>query len=467
MPNTILDKVWDEHVVARSPEGLDLLHVDRSLLTDLSGTVGLEDVAADGRAVAVPGLHMAVPDHAIGTDPNGDDPRVERRRARFVGTLEALSGQAGVRHLGRGSGRQGIVHVTGLERAFSLPGLTVVCGDSHTSTQGAVGALAWGIGSTETKHVLATQTLWLKKPRQARIHLDGALSRGVSAKDVILWLIGRLGADYGREHLVEFAGPLVEAMSVEGRATICNLAVELGARFGIVGPDEVTFSYLHGRDFAPKGQAWDAAVAHWRTLRTEDGACFDKQAGFDVNQVAPQITWGTSPEQVIDIDGRLPPPGKVDATVADYIGLAPGQPIAGVPVDYVFIGSCANSRIEDLRAAAEVVRGRRVADSVQAWVVPGSEAVRSAAEREGLDAIFRDAGFQWRLPGCSMCVGANGDVVPPGKRCVSTSNRNFMGRQGPNSRTHLASPATAAASAIRGAIADPRGTLRDGSAAAA
>lgn len=458
MPSTIFDKIWEQHRITTSEEGTDLLHVDRSMLHDLSGTVGLEDMATDGRRVRNPALHLAVPDHAVSTDPGGQEAH-DPRRERFVGGLERLSCESGIRHYGRGSGGQGITHVVGIERAFTLPGLTLVCGDSHTSTHGAVGALAWGIGSTETRHVLATQTLWMKKPKQARVWLEGSPMPGVYAKDVILWLIGRLGADWGREHAVEFAGPFVEGLSVEGRATVCNLAIEMGARFAIIAPDDTTFDYLRGGAFAPAGELWDRAVEDWGDLKTDGAASFEKEESFDVSGIVPQVTWGLSPEQVTGIEGGLPGPEAVDQAVTDYIGLVPGQGVGGVPLDYVFIGSCANNRIEDLRIAAAVVRGRRVAEGVTAWVVPGSEMVERAAEDEGLAEVFVEAGFSWRRPGCSMCVAVNGDAVPPGKRCLSTSNRNFIGRQGPGARTHLASPATAAASAIAGAIADPRGYL--------
>ena len=446
---TIIEKIWSARTIL-SEDGLDLLHIDRSLLTDLSGTIGLEEIEADGLALHDPALNFAIPDHVVETRENaGFDPA---RRERFVATLERLSARHDVRHFARGSGRQGIVHVTAMDQGITLPGLLLVCGDSHTSTHGALGALAFGIGSTEVKHTLATQTLWMQRPRLARITLSGSLAAGVYAKDVALWIIARLGADWGREHAIEFSGPAIAAMSIDARATLCNMAVELGARFGVVSPDEIVFNYLQGKPFAPSGADWEAAIAAWRALPTEPGAVFDKEVSFDAGDITPQITWGTSPEQAIAADGALPPADEADPKAAAYIGLAPGQKITGVPVDYVFIGSCANGRIEDLRAAAAVVRGARVPHHVTALVVPGSEAVKEQAEGEGLHDIFRAAGFQWGEPGCSMCVGVNGDIVPPGKRCVSTSNRNFVGRQGPGARTHLASPATAAACAIAGVI---------------
>jgi 3-isopropylmalate/(R)-2-methylmalate dehydratase large subunit len=453
-PLTAFDKIWDAHVITKDGEDLDLIHIDRSLLTDLSGTVGLEENVAEGRPLPCPELHVAIPDHAIATD---DAPVFPEREARFAGELARLSELTGMRHWPRTSGRQGIVHVAGIEQGLTLPGATLVCGDSHTSTHGAVGAIAWGIGTTEVRHVLATQTLWLKKPLRARIWLDGTLGFGVTAKDIVLALIGQLGTDYGREHAIEFAGPVVRAMSIEARATLCNLAIEMGARIGFVAPDETTFAYLKGRPFAPKGKNWDAALAAWALLQTDDGAVFDKEERIDISLIAPQLTWGTSPNQVVPIGA--PVPSDAAQTSLDYIGLSAGDRVAGIPIDYVFIGSCANSRIEDLRAAAEVLRGKRIADHVTAWVVPGSEAVADEARAEGLDTIFIDAGFDWRLPGCSMCNAVNGDTVPSGKRVVSTSNRNFVGRQGPGSRTHLASPITAAACALAGSLADPRDYL--------
>jgi 3-isopropylmalate/(R)-2-methylmalate dehydratase large subunit len=456
MASTAFDKIWDSHVILTSPEGLDLIHIDRSLLTDLSGTISLEGLRAEGHTVRCPELHVAIPDHTIST---GKEEKPTALETRFVTGLKKSAEDAGIMHWPRGSGKQGIVHVSALENAISLPGSTIVCGDSHTSTHGAVGALSWGIGTTEVKHVLATQTLWLRKPRQARIWLEGDLSPGVTAKDVVLWLINVLGADYGREHALEFAGPAVGAMSVEARATLCNLAVEMGARFGFVTADETTFTYLKGRPYAPPGEMWDQACRSWRSLGTDMGAVFDKEEHFDISAVIPQISWGISPGQTTGITGSIPATAPMQAT--EYIGLEAEAVLEGTPIDYVFIGSCANSRIEDLRAAANLVKGKKVAVHVTAWVVPGSERVAEQAVTEGLDTIFREAGFDWRLPSCSMCNAVNGDAVPPGKRAISTSNRNFIGRQGPNSRTHLGSPLTAAASAITGTFTDPRKFLAE------
>ncbi|MCA8900579.1 MAG: 3-isopropylmalate dehydratase large subunit [Hyphomonas sp.] len=456
---TLFGKLWNRHLILTNPEGLDLIHVDRSLLTDLSGTVGLEEMEEDGRKVANPALHAAMPDHVIPTG-REDTPQQAKLRERFVRNLDRLSVQQGIRHFGRGSGRQGIVHVVGLEQGFTLPGATLVCGDSHTSTHGAVGALAWGIGSTEVKHVLATQTLWMKRPKTARVWLDGSLKRGVFSKDLILWLIGELGADFGREHAVEFAGPAIDALSIEARASLCNLGVEMGARFALIAPDEKTFAYHRGRPYVPDGELWESALEDWRTLHSDVTAIFDKEVRLDVSDVTPQITWGVSPEHVTGRGGAVPAEGA-ESGALDYMGLCAGQSLIGLPVDYVFIGSCANSRIEDLRIAADIVRGQQVAGGVTAWVVPGSEAVKQLAEAEGLADIFIAAGFEWREPGCSMCNAVNGDLVAPGKRAVSTSNRNFVGRQGPNARTHLASPATAALCALAGEIriAEPEAAI--------
>jgi 3-isopropylmalate/(R)-2-methylmalate dehydratase large subunit len=454
MSLTLFDRLWNEHVVTSDVDGRDLLFIDRSLLTDLSGTVGLEVNDAAQLEVMMPERHTAIPDHVIET---GGTPVDAPRRRRFVEGLERRAAHHGIEHFGRGTGRQGIVHVVGLERGITLPGLTVVCGDSHTTTHGAVGALSWGIGSTEVEHSLATQTLWMTRPRSGRIRVDGQLPPLVSAKDVALFVIGQLGAGFGTGLAVEFAGDCVESMSVESRATLCNLAIELGARFAFVAPDQTTFDYVATTDAAPSGDEWAHAVATWRQLRTAPDAHFDVDVGIDVNGLAPQITWGTSPEHVTSIDGTVP--ADADEAACAYMGVERGQHLSSLAVDHVFIGSCANARLSDLIAAAEIVRGRTVATSVRAWVVPGSERVGHDAERIGLDDVFRAAGFEWRAPGCSMCVGINGDIVGPGERSVSTSNRNFVGRQGPRARTHLASPVTAAASALTGFVTDARTLL--------
>jgi 3-isopropylmalate/(R)-2-methylmalate dehydratase large subunit len=449
--STIVDAIWDAHVVDSTDDGTDLIFVDRNLLTDLSGTVGLGEVHAAQRGVRYPTHHLAMADHMIETGVRSSADA--SRHQQFVEPLRVRASAAGIHHVARGSQWQGIVHVTGLERGFTLPGLTVVCGDSHTSTHGAVGALAWGIGSTDVAHVLATQTLWMRRPTHAQITTRGALPFGTTAKDVALFAIAMLGADFGRERAVEWTGEAVGAMSVEERATLCNLGVELGARISIIAPDDVTFAYLAATDLAPRGGRFDQAVAAWRMLRSDDDA-FAVRVAIDIAQLEPMVTWGTSPMEAVPVTGFVPA-GASDASLA-YMGLYRNQAMSDVAISHVFIGSCANGRLSDLRAAAEVLRGRHVSPRVRALVVPGSELVKFQAERDGLADIFINAGCEWRLPGCSMCVGINGDFVPAGEHCVSTSNRNFVGRQGHGARTHLASPATAAASAITGMISDPR-----------
>jgi 3-isopropylmalate/(R)-2-methylmalate dehydratase large subunit len=421
----------------------------------------LNEVAARGLALHDSQLVFSTPDHAVSSQPG----RVATTFAlggKLHGLLKAGSAKAGVRMFDLGEPGQGIVHVMGPELGIVLPGVTLICGDSHTCTNGGLGAMAFGVGQSESAHALATSTLRQQKPRQLRIRCEGTLRAGVTAKDLALHIIGKLGAAAGVASAIEFSGPAIEAMDIEGRLTLCNLSVELGARFGLIAPDQRTFDYLRGRPFAPQGADFDAAVEHWRTLPGDPDAAFDREEVIDASQVRPTITWGTSPEHAIAIDGHVPDPQALqdaaqrDMLVAalDYMGLRAGQAIAGTPVDWVFIGSCANSRLSDLRAAADVVRGRQVAAGVTAWVVPGSENVKRAAEAEGLREVFEAAGFAWREPGCSMCVAANGEQVPPQKRSVSTSNRNFVGRQGPGARTHLASPAMAAAAAIAGVITD-------------
>jgi 3-isopropylmalate/(R)-2-methylmalate dehydratase large subunit len=460
---TLVDKLWDAHVIRDLGDGWALLHVDRHLLHDLSGPPALSDVAARGLQLHDAHLVFATPDHAVSSQP-GRTAGTFPQGGKLHAALKSRSAEMNVRMFDLGEPGQGIVHVMGPELGIVLPGLTVICGDSHTCTNGGLGALAFGVGSSESTHALATQTLRMRKPRQLRILCEGRLGTGVTAKDLALHIIGRLGASAGVESVIEFSGPAVEALSIEERLTLCNLSVELGARAGIVAPDERTFDYLRGKRFAPSGAAFDHAVAYWRMLVSDPGSTVDRTETIDASIVRATITWGTSPEHTLPLDGNIPDPAQIeDATkreallaALDYMDLGPGRPIAGTPVDWVFIGSCANSRLSDLQAAAEVVRGRHVAPGVTAWVVPGSESVKRAAEAEGLHDVFIAAGFQWREPGCSMCVAANGERVPPGKRSVSTSNRNFVGRQGPGARTHLASPAVAAAAAIAGAIVDVR-----------
>ncbi|WP_428391195.1 3-isopropylmalate dehydratase large subunit [Lichenicoccus sp.] len=463
MPSTLFDKIWDRHVVRDLGDGWALLHIDRHLLHDLSGPPALKALRDRGIAVRHPELVFATPDHAVSSAPDrtGD---TYAPTARLWHGLRLLTRDAGIRLFDLGEEGQGIVHVMGPELGLVLPGATLICGDSHTCTNGALGALAFGVGTSESSHALATQTLRERKPKRMRVRLDGTPGVGVTPKDIILHLLGRVGAAGGVGHAIEYAGSAIEAMGIEGRLTICNLSIELGCKIGLIAPDETTFAYLRGRPFAPKGENFDRAVEAWRALRTDAGATFDREVVVDVAEIAPTMTWGTSPDHTMAVDGLIPDPdAEADDVVRDnrraaldYMGLRPGKPLAGTKVDVVFIGSCNNSRITDLRAAAAVARGRHVADGVTAWVVPGSVAVRREAEAEGLDRLFLDAGFEWRQPGCSMCVAANGEVVPPGKRAVATSNRNFVGRQGPGARTHLASPAMAAAAAIAGAIVDVR-----------
>ena len=459
---TLLAKIWDQHVIAHIGDATDLLHVDRHLLHDLGGSRGLLDLKSRGLKVHDPHLTFATADHAIST---------ARGRAgtskvgqELLTALRAETGASGIRMFDVDQPGQGIVHVIGPELGLSLPGCLIVCGDSHTCTHGGLGALAFGIGSSEVTHVLATQALIQRRPRTMRVNFEGRLPLGVTAKDMILALIGQIGAAGGTGYAVEYAGSAIRELPIEGRLTICNLSIELGAKMGMVAPDEKTFEFLRPRPYAPQGDMWEHAVSAWRQLPSDVDAVFDKEVGIDVERIIPQVTWGISPEHVIGVDGRIPDPRKIDdpvrraaiETALDYMGLKAGDPIAGTPVDWVFIGSCTNSRLSDLRTAAGVARGRKVAPGVRAWVVPGSEMVKREAVAEGLDRLFIDAGFEWREPGCSMCLAANGEIVAPGQRSVSTSNRNFVGRQGPRARTHLASPASAAAAAIMGVIADVR-----------
>jgi 3-isopropylmalate/(R)-2-methylmalate dehydratase large subunit len=463
MAKTLFDKVWDRHVVRDLGEGWALLHIDRHLLHDLSGPPALAEVAERGLGVKRPELAFATPDHAVSSLPQ----RTGRTFAGGAELWQALKDRtraAGVRFFDIGQPGQGIVHVMGPEMGIVLPGTTVVCGDSHTCTNGGLGALAFGIGSSESTHVLATQTLRQRKPKRLRVRFEGDLPAGVTAKDLALHLLAQEGAAAGVGHAIEYAGSTIRAMAVEGRLTVCNLSVELGAKVGMIAPDDTTFAYIAGRPYAPQGELFERALADWRTLVSDADAVFDREIVIDSSRIAPTVTWGTSPDQGLAIDGFVPDPANApDAATRHawqqaltYMGLEPGRPIAGTPVDWVFIGSCANSRLSDLRDAARLARGRKVAAGVNAWVVPGSEQVRRDAEAEGLDRVFREAGFEWRQPGCSMCVAANGERVPPGARSVSTSNRNFVGRQGPGARTHLASPAMAVAAAVAGCISDVR-----------
>ncbi len=460
MGRTLLDKVWDAHVVAELDGGYQLLHVDRHLLHDLGGAPALRALGQRGLRVRNPELCFATPDHCVATSP-GRGEGSAAAGSRLIPALRSACVEAGIRLFDLGSRDQGIVHVIGPELGLTLPGLSLVCGDSHTCTHGALGALAWGIGTSEVVHVLATQTIVERKPARLQVEFSGRLPVRVHAKDLILHLIASEGVELGVGHAVEYAGDTVRGMSIEERMTLCNLSIELGAKIGMVAPDDVTFEYLSGRRYAPSGREWDAALDQWRSLPGDDDAVFDRTVHIRADGVAPQVTWGTSPMHGGPVDRPVPDPAASadpagTRAALDYMGLAPGAPLLGLPVDCVFIGSCTNSRLSDLQAAADLVRGHKVADGVEAWVVPGSEAVKRAAEALGLHRAFQAAGFEWREPGCSRCVASNGEYVPPGKRCLSTSNRNFVGRQGPRSRTHLASPVTAAASAIAGAIVDVR-----------
>lgn len=459
-PKTLFDKVWDAHAVLTREDGTTLLWIDRHFVHEGSFH-GFGMLEHSGRPLARPDLTFAVADHYVPSHARSlpiRDPEV----AGMVATLRGNAARHGVDLLDLDDPRQGIVHVIGPEQGLTLPGVTLVCGDSHTSTHGAFGALAFGIGASEVSHVLATQTLWQRRPKTLRISVDGVLSPHVAAKDLILAIIARVGAGGAVGHVIEYAGSAIRALDMEGRLTVCNMSIEAGGRAGMIAPDDTTFAWIEGRARAPKGAAFDAAVAAWRALPSDDGARFDREVSLHADAVAPTVTWGTSPESALPIDGFVPDPAHAaDAgggarirEQLDYMGLVPGAPLDGIPIDRVFIGSCTNGRLPDLRAAAAVLRGHRAV--IPGLVVPGSVPVKQAAEAEGLDRVFRDAGLTWGEPGCSMCVGMNGDLVAPGERCAATSNRNFQGRQGPGARTHLMSPAMAAAAALRGHITDVR-----------
>lgn len=460
---TLVDKIWNRHVVRDYGDGWALLAIDRNLVHDLSGPAAFKALAARDLPVFTPELVFATPDHVVSSQP-GRTADTFPPGAPLCHGLRSYSQKTGIRLFDLGEDGQGIVHVMGPELGLVLPGTTLTCGDSHTCTNGAMGTLSFGIGTSECMHVLGTSALRIRKPRNMRITVEGDLGRGVTAKDLILLILERIGASAAVQHIIEFAGSTIRSLEVEQRFTVCNLAVELGGRSAIVAPDEKTFMYLEGRRFAPKGELFERAVADWQALKSDEDAVFDKEETFNAADIAPTITWGTSPDQGMRIDGVIPDPESFTDEVSrqgaraalEYMGLDAGVPLTGTDVDIVFIGSCANSRISDLRSAAEIARGRKVDPKVKAWVVPGSEHVKRQAEEEGLDRIFLDAGFEWREPGCSMCVAVNGDVAPPGARVISTSNRNFVGRQGPGARTHLASPASAAAAAIAGHIVDAR-----------
>jgi 3-isopropylmalate/(R)-2-methylmalate dehydratase large subunit len=469
-PRTLYEKIWDDHVVDRRPDGTCIVYIDRHLVHEVTSPQAFEGLRREGRPVRRPDLTLAVPDHNLPTTPRIDAagkrlPIADPESAQQLAMLESNVAAFGVPYIDATAAAQGIVHVVGPEQGFTLPGTTLVCGDSHTAAHGALGALAFGIGTSEVEHVLATQTLQLAPSKTMEVRVDGTLGFGVSAKDVVLAIIGKIGAAGGTGYVIEFTGSVIRDLSIEGRLTVSNMAIEGGARSGLIAPDDKTFEYLKGRPMAPKGADWDAAVAYWRTLPSDVGAVFDKTVILDATDIGPNVTWGTSPEDVISITGTVPDPmsfadpGKQEAAAKSlaYMGLTPGTRMQDVAVENIFIGSCTNSRIEDLRAAAAVIKGRHKAAGVKwAIVVPGSGLVKRQAEAEGLDRIFIDAGLEWREPGCSACLGMNPDKVPAGERCASTSNRNFVGRQGPGARTHLVSPAMAAAAAVTGRLTDVR-----------
>jgi 3-isopropylmalate/(R)-2-methylmalate dehydratase large subunit len=465
--STLFRKVWEQHVVKAVGDDV-LLYIDRHLVHEVTSPQAFEGLRVAGRPVRRPGSILAVMDHNVPTTPDRST-RIDDRASRDQ--IEALRQNAlgaGVALYDITDPRQGIVHIIGPEAGLVQPGVTIVCGDSHTGTLGAFGAIAFGIGTSEVEHVLATQTVWQKVPRQMRVTVTGELGPFVTPKDVILAVIAKTGAAGGTGYAIEFSGETIRRMSMEGRMTICNMTIEAGARFGLIAPDEVTFAYLKGRPLAPPESQWDAAVSYWRGLPSSPAAVWDHEVALDADALEPQVTWGTSPQDALPVHGMVPDPEEhPDPTerarmrrALEYMALSPGTRMTDIPVDKVFIGSCTNSRIEDLRAAAAVAKGRKVAPSVTALVVPGSGQVKKQAEEEGLDRVFLDAGFQWRLPGCSMCLGMNPDKLKPGERCASTSNRNFEGRQGPGGRTHLMSPPMAAAAAVAGRIADVREVAR-------
>ena len=463
-PRTIIEKIWDEHVVAESADDQCLLQVDRIVLHDRAGGVVLGPIREAGHTVAHPELVFGTMDHIIDTHPGRNDDTLFKSGRQFIEAFRNGARAAGVRLFDMGDAQQGISHVIAPEQGIALPGVTLVCCDSHTCTIGGIGALAWGIGTTEGEHAVATQTLVRARPKLMRVEFSGSLASGVTAKDMALALIGRYGSSGGAGHAIEFSGEAVRALGVEGRLTLCNMAVEFGAWTGLVAPDEVTFAFLRGSRYAPQGAQWEQAVEHWRSLASDQGAHWHREISLDSSQIAPQVTWGTNPSQVMGIMDTVPTGEGVDFERALlYMDLQPDQPLLGLPIDAAFIGSCTNSRLPDLRAAAAVVKGRHVSSGVTAIVVPGSTEVKLAAEAEGLDAIFLAAGFEWRESGCSLCFSCGGDSFDrPGRkarRVISSTNRNFEGRQGPGVRTHLASPQTVAASAIAGYIDDPRPIL--------
>jgi 3-isopropylmalate/(R)-2-methylmalate dehydratase large subunit len=465
LPRTMFEKVWQSHVVAEPAGEPTILYIDLQLVHEVTSPQAFDGLRLAGRKLRRPDRHIATVDHNVPTTSAHDRLVIaDQVSAAQVNALRKNCAEFGVEFFDVQDANQGIVHMIGPELGATKPGMTIVCGDSHTSTHGAFGALAFGIGTSEVEHVMATQTLPQSKPKTFRINVEGELPYGVTAKDIILDIIGRIGTDGATGYVIEYAGSAIRALSMEGRMTICNMSIEAGARAGMIAPDETTFAYLKGRRFSPKGEAWDRAVEHWRSLVTDPGATFDRELTIDATKLVPTVTWGTSPGMVTTIDGTVPSPEdapteadkKSFTRALEYMDLKPGTKLEDIKVNAVFLGSCTNARIEDLRAAAKVVRGHHVATTVRAMVVPGSQKVKHQAEEEGLDLIFKSAGFEWREPGCSMCLGMNPDILQPGERCASTSNRNFEGRQGRGGRTHLLSPEMAAAAAITGHLTDIR-----------
>jgi 3-isopropylmalate/(R)-2-methylmalate dehydratase large subunit len=462
-PRTLFDKVWDAHVVEQLPDGTCVLYVDRHLVHEVTSPQAFEGLRLAGRKLRRPEATIAVVDHNIATEDRRSGIKEEESRIQ-VETLERNVAEFGVPYFPVLDARQGIVHIIGPEQGISLPGTTIVCGDSHTSTHGALGALAFGIGTSEVEHVLATQTLLQKPAKNMLVRVDGKLPVGCTAKDIVLAIIGEIGTAGGNGHVIEYAGEAIRALDMAGRMTVCNMSIEAGARAGMVAPDQTTFDYVRGKPFAPKGEALERAIAYWSTLPSDEGAQYDRTVVIDAANIVPMVTWGTSPETGLPVTGLVPDPANEPdearraqmQRMLEYMGLTAGQKLTDLAVDVVFIGSCTNSRIQDIRAAAAIARGRKVAPGVRAMVVPGSGLVKQQAEAEGLDRILREAGFEWREAGCSMCLGMNPDKLKPGQRCASTSNRNFEGRQGPGGRTHLLSPAMAAAAAVTGHLTDVR-----------
>jgi 3-isopropylmalate/(R)-2-methylmalate dehydratase large subunit len=462
-PKTLFDKIWESHLVEQQPDGTAILYIDRHLVHEVTSPQAFEGLRLAGRKLRRPEATLAVADHNVPTVDRKNGIADAESRIQ-IETLRANCKEFGVQLFDMDDIRQGIVHIIGPEQGMTQPGMTIVCGDSHTSTHGAFGALAFGIGTSQVEHVLATQTLVLKPAKNMRVTVEGALPPGCTAKDIVLAIIGKIGTAGGTGHVVEYAGPVIRALSMEGRMTVCNMTIEAGARAGLIAPDETTFAYLMGKPMAPKAGQWQQAVAYWKSLPSDEGARYETEIAIDAGKIAPQVSWGTSPQHVAPITGRVPDPAAAPdentrlawTRALDYMGLAPNMALTDIAIDTVFVGSCTNGRIEDLRAAAAVLRGRHVAEGVRALIVPGSGLVKEQAEAEGLDRIFLAAGCEWREPGCSMCLAMNADRLEPGERCASTSNRNFEGRQGRGGRTHLVSPAMAAAAAIAGHLADVR-----------